>query len=141
MPTAGEDLLADYARLGLSLGPHPLALLRRQLAARRYRRSRELRELPHGSRVRAAGLVTMRQRPETASGTTFVTLEDEDGMVNVVVWRDLGERQRRVLLESRLLGVEGRWETVDGVYHLIANCLHDESPLAASLRTTPRDFR
>ncbi len=141
VPTAGEDLLADYARLGLSLGPHPLALLRRQLAARRYRRSRELRELPHGSRVRAAGLVTMRQRPETASGTTFVTLEDEDGMVNVVIWRDLGERQRRVLLESRLLGVEGRWETVDGVYHLIANRLHDESPLAASLRTASRDFR
>ncbi|WP_043804467.1 OB-fold nucleic acid binding domain-containing protein, partial [Arenimonas malthae] len=141
VPTAGEDLLADYARLGLSLGPHPLALLRRQLAARRYRRSRELRELPHGSRVRAAGLVTMRQRPETASGTTFVTLEDEDGMVNVVVWRDLGERQRRVLLESRLLGVEGRWETVDGVYHLIANRLHDESPLVASLHTASRDFR
>ncbi|GAB2658770.1 error-prone DNA polymerase [Arenimonas aestuarii] len=141
VPSTGEDLLADYARLGLTLGPHPLSLLRRQLASRRYRRSRELRELPHGSRVRAAGLVTMRQRPETASGTTFITLEDEDGMVNVVVWRDLGERQRRVLIESRLLGVEGRWETVDGVHHLIASRLHDESALAHQLNARSRDFR
>ncbi len=141
VPSAGEDLLADYARLGLTLGPHPLALLRRQLATRRYRRSRELRELPHGSRVRAAGLVTMRQRPETAGGTTFVTLEDEDGMVNVVVWRDLGERQRRVLVESRLLGVEGRWENVDGVSHLIASRLHDETALAAQLDARSRNFR
>ncbi len=141
VPSTGEDLLADYARLGLTLGPHPLALLRRQLAMRRYRRSRDLRALPHGSRVRAAGLVTMRQRPETASGTTFITLEDEDGMVNVVVWRDLGERQRRVLIESRLLGVEGRWETVDGVHHLIASRLHDESALAMQLNARSRDFR
>ncbi|WP_240183424.1 error-prone DNA polymerase [Arenimonas caeni] len=141
VPSAGEDLLADYARLGLTLGPHPLALLRRQLAARRYRRSRELRELPNGSRARAAGLVTMRQRPETAGGTTFVTLEDEDGMVNVVVWRDLGERQRRVLVESRLLGVEGRWETLDGVSHLIASRLHDESALAGQLDSRSRNFR
>ncbi|WP_374601742.1 error-prone DNA polymerase [Arenimonas sp.] len=141
VPSTGEDLLADYARLGLTLGPHPLSLLRRQLASRRYRRSRELRDLPHGSRVRAAGLVTMRQRPETASGITFVTLEDEDGMVNVVVWRDLGERQRRVLIESRLLGVEGRWETVDGVHHLIASRLHDESALAHQLNAKSRDFR
>ena len=141
VPSTGEDLLADYARIGLTLGPHPLSLLRRQLAMRRYRRSRELRELPHGSRVRAAGLVTMRQRPETASGTTFITLEDEDGMVNVVVWRDLGERQRRMLIESRLLGVEGRWETVDGVHHLIASRLHDESALAHQLNARSRDFR
>ena len=141
VPSIGEDLLADYARVGLTLGPHPLSLLRRQLASRRYRRSRELLDLPHGSRVRAAGLVTMRQRPETASGTTFITLEDEDGMVNVVVWRDLGERQRRVLIESRLLGVEGRWETVDGVHHLIASRLHDESALAHQLNARSRDFR
>jgi len=141
VPSAGEDLLADYARTGLTLGPHPLALLRRQLAARRYRRSRDLQALPHGSRVRAAGLVTMRQRPETASGITFVTLEDEDGMVNVVVWRDLGERQRRVLIESRLMGVEGRWESVDGVRHLIASRLHDESALAYQLNAPSRDFR
>jgi error-prone DNA polymerase len=91
--------------------------------------------------VRIAGLVTGRQRPQTATGVTFVTLEDEDGMVNVVVWRDLGERQRRVLVESRLMGVEGRLETQDGVTHLIAKRLLDESALAPDLHAPSRDFR
>ncbi len=141
VPSAGEDLLADYARTGLSLGPHPLKLLRKQLAARRYRPSRELLGLAHGSRTRVAGLVTGRQRPQTATGVTFVTLEDEDGSINVVVWHDLGERQRRVLVESRLMGVDGRLETVDGVRHLIAHRLHDESGLAGALVAPSRDFR
>ena len=83
----------------------------------------------------------MRQRPETASGTTFVTLEDEDGMVNVVVWRDLADRQWRILLESRLLAVEGRLEAADGVQHLIAGRLYDLSGLLGSLATHSRDFR
>jgi error-prone DNA polymerase len=91
--------------------------------------------------VRVAGLVTGRQRPQTASGITFVTLEDEDGMVNVVVWRDLGERQRRELLESRLMGVAGRLESVDGVRHVIAARLFDESELAGTLAAPSRDFR
>ncbi len=141
VPSAGEDLLADYARVGLSLGPHPMQLLRRALAARRYRRSRELAALAHGSPVRVAGLVTGRQRPQTASGVTFVTLEDEDGMVNVVVWRDLAERQRRVLVDARLMGVAGRLETVDGVRHVIAGRLFDESALSGALAVSSRDFR
>ncbi len=141
VPSAGDDLLADYARTGLTLGAHPLQLLRRQLQARRYRRTRDLAGLPHGTPVRVAGLVTGRQRPQTATGVTFVTLEDEDGMVNVVVWRDLGERQRRVLVESQLMGVEGRLETQDGVTHLIARRLHDESSLAPELHAPSRDFR
>jgi error-prone DNA polymerase len=141
VPSAGEDLLADYARLGLSLGPHPMKLLRKQLTARRYRPSRELLDLAHGSPVRVAGLVTGRQRPQTATGVTFVTLEDEDGPVNVVVWRDLGERQRRVLVESRVMGVDGRLETMDGVRHLVARRLHDESALAGQLHSVSRDFR
>jgi error-prone DNA polymerase len=141
VPTAGEDAKADYARVGLTLGPHPLALIRRQLAARRCRRSREFEALAHGTPVRLAGLVTLRQRPETAAGVTFVTLEDEDGLVNVVVWRDLAERQRRVLLESRLLLVEGKLESSDGVQHLIAARLHDYTPLLGALDTRSRDFR
>ena len=88
-----------------------------------------------------AGLVTLRQRPETASGATFVTLEDEDVLVNVVVWRDLAERQRRVLLESRLLVVEGRLESAEGVQHLIASRLDDFSGLLGNLATRSRDFR
>nr|WP_026817764.1 error-prone DNA polymerase [Arenimonas composti] len=141
VPAVGEDVLADYARTGLSLGPHPLRLLRPRLRARRYRASCELENTRHGSAVRFAGLVTGRQRPQTASGVTFVTLEDEHGMVNVVVWHALGERQRRVLVESTLMGVEGRWETVDGVRHLIATRLLDESALAGGLHAPSRDFR
>jgi error-prone DNA polymerase len=140
-PTEAEDVFADYASTGLTLGRHPLALLRKQLQARRCRRSRELAPLPHGTPVRLAGLVTLRQRPETASGATFVTLEDEDGMVNVVVWRDLAERQRRVLLESRLLVVEGKLESAEGVQHLIAARLDDFTPLLGSLDARSRDFR
>ena len=141
VPSAGDDMLADYASTGMTLGRHPLSLLRKQLSAHRCRRSRDLLPLAHGTLVRMAGLVTMRQRPETASGATFVTLEDEDGMVNVVVWRDIGERQRRVLLESRLMVVEGRLESAEGVQHLIAARLQDLSPLLGSLATKSRDFR
>jgi len=90
--------------------------------------------------VRVAGLVTLRQRPETASGVTFLTLEDEDGMTNVVIWRDLAERQRRVLLESRLLAVEGRLENQHGVLHLIAQRLGNLTALLGSLDTRSRDF-
>lgn len=86
-------------------------------------------------------MVTLRQRPQTASGVTLVTLEDEGGMVNVVIWRDLAERQRRVLLTTTLLGVDGRWESVEGVNHLIAERLHDYSPLLGTLDSRSRDFR
>ena len=83
----------------------------------------------------------LRQRPQTASGVTFMTLEDETGMVNVVVWRDLAERQRKVFLESRLLAVEGRIEAADGSRHLIASRLEDLTPLLAGVDTRSRDFR
>jgi error-prone DNA polymerase len=142
VPDAYADMQADYASTGLTLGRHPLSMLRRQLAARRCRRSRELPPLAHGTPVRLAGLVTLRQRPETASGVTFVTLEDEDGLFNVVVWRHVAERQRRVLLESRLLQVEGRLESAEGVQHLIAERLQDLSPLLGALGgPRSRDFR
>ena len=141
MPTLGEDMAADYTSVGLTLGKHPLALLRPQLRAQRCERSRDLLKRNHGSQVRMAGLVTLRQRPETAGGATFVTLEDEDGMVNVVVWQNVGERQRRVLLESQLMVVEGRWESADGVHHLIAGRLRDLSPMLGSITMPSRDFR
>lgn len=140
LPTPGEDLRADYALTGTTLGRHPLSLLRKVLSAKRYRRSGDLQGMPHGRQVRVAGLVTLRQRPETASGVTFLTLEDEDGMTNVVIWRDLAERQRRVLLESRLLAVEGRLEHQHGVLHLIANRLDNLTSLLGSLDTRSRDF-
>ncbi|MBS7560310.1 error-prone DNA polymerase [Pseudomonas sp. RC4D1] len=140
-PSVGEDLQADYHSLGTTLGPHPLALLRAQLKARRCRSSRELLEVEHGRSVSVAGLVTGRQRPGTASGVTFVTLEDEFGNVNVVVWRDLAERQRRVLVGSQLLKVDGTLETVGEVRHLIAGRLTDLSPLLDGISVRSRDFR
>jgi error-prone DNA polymerase len=94
----------------------------------------------HGASVRTAGLVTQRQRPQTASGTIFVTIEDEHGMVNVIVWPHLAERQRMQLLGSRLLAVNGRWEKVDGVEHLIAKNLQDLSGLLGGLDIHSRDF-
>jgi error-prone DNA polymerase len=139
-PSVAENLAADYAHTGLSLGPHPLQLIRPQLGASRYADSRSLRSQPHQSRVRAAGLVTQRQRPQTASGVTFITLEDEHGCINVVVWSHVAERQRRAYLEARLLGVEGQWEAVDGVSHLIARRLVDLSGLLGSLDSRSRDF-
>ena len=140
-PSAFEDTRADYASTGLTLGAHPLALLRRALRQRRYDRASDLAAFDHGRRARHAGLVILRQRPQTASGVTFMTVEDETGLVNVVVWRDVAERQRRVFLESRLLGIEGRMEMADGSRHLIATRLEDLSPLLRGLATESRDFR
>jgi len=139
-PTEGEDLVADYASLGFTLGRHPLALLRPRLARMRFASAAGLRELPHGRPARAAGIVVGRQRPDTASGVIFVTLEDETGSVNVIVWRDLAERQRRELLGSRLLGVHGVLEREGEVVHLIAGRLFDHSNLLGALETASRAF-
>ncbi|MDT3717131.1 error-prone DNA polymerase [Pseudomonas soli] len=135
-----EDLAADYDTLGTTLGPHPLTLLRTRLRALGCRSSRELAGVEHGDSIAVAGIVVGRQRPQTASGVTFVTLEDEHGMVNVVVWRDLAERQRRELVGSKLLKVSGRLEQESGVRHLIARRLEDISPLLQGLDVRSRDF-
>ncbi|RCL27333.1 error-prone DNA polymerase [Pseudomonas sp. AFG_SD02_1510_Pfu_092] len=140
VPTVGEDLRADYHTLGTTLGPHPLALLRSRLRALGCRSSHELQDVGHGDSIAVAGLVVGRQRPQTASGVTFVTLEDEHGMLNVVVWRDLAERQRRALVGSQLLKVSGRLEQENGVRHLIARRLEDISPLLRGLDVRSRDF-
>ncbi|MCY1411934.1 Error-prone DNA polymerase [compost metagenome] len=140
LPTRGEDLLTDYAVLGTTLGPHPMKLLRGALKARRCRSSRELAALEHGRPVRVAGLVVGRQRPQTASGVTFITLEDEFGMLNVVVWHDLAERQRRPFLEARLMQVDGTLESESGVRHVIAGRLLDLGELLDGLDVRSRDF-
>ena len=139
-PSEGEDIVADYRSLGLTLGRHPLALLREVLSSKKFLAAEKLNQLPHGSRVHAAGLVTCRQRPDTASGVVFVTLEDETGCVNVIVWRDLLGRQRRELLGARLLGVAGVLEREGRVVHLIARRLEDHSRLLGSLAVPSRDF-
>ncbi len=140
-PSLREDVMTDYATLGLSLTLHPLALIRPALARRRVVPARTTTDAAnHGRRLRCAGLVTVRQHPGTAKGVTFVTLEDETGSVNVVVWRALAERQHRVLIESALMCVEGKLEAHDGVHHLIANRLHDYSKLLPEFAFTSRDF-
>jgi error-prone DNA polymerase len=141
LPSVVEDVYADHAHVGLSLERHPLSLVRRALEARRCRRADQLAALADGSRVRYAGLVTLRQRPGTASGVTFVTLEDESGMVNAVVWKDLGLRFRRELVEAQLLAIDGTIQYQDGVRHLIARRLTDYSALLPDLRYETRDFR
>ncbi|MBC7988994.1 MAG: error-prone DNA polymerase, partial [Luteimonas sp.] len=140
MPSAAEEVISDYRSLGFTLGVHPLSLLRTRLRSQRCLASSEVRDMRHGASVRTAGLVTQRQRPQTASGTIFVTIEDEHGMVNVIVWPHLAERQRMQLLGSRLLAVNGRWEKVDGVEHLIAKNLQDLSGLLGGLDIQSRDF-
>jgi len=97
-PTEGEDVVADYRRIGLTLRRHPVALLRGQLAKRRLKTAADVLRTPHGRLARTAGIVIGRQRPDTQSGVVFVTLEDETGVTNVIVWRDLSDRQRRELL-------------------------------------------
>jgi error-prone DNA polymerase len=139
-PAEPDDIRADYASTGLTLGRHPIALLRPVLRRRRAITARKLHTLPHGSRIRACGLITMRQRPMTASGTIFLTLEDETGFVNAVVWPRLFEKQRAEILGSQILAIDGTLETDGDVHHLIADRVHDFSHLAGSLQSKSRDF-
>lgn len=139
-PTEGEDLIADYGSLGLTLGRHPLALLRQRLTRMRLATASELNRLANGQPARVAGIVTCRQRPSTAKGVVFVTLEDETGYVNVVVWRDLVEKQQRELLGSSLLGVEGEIQREGEVVHLVAHRLTDHTRLLGRLTAQSRNF-
>ena len=139
-PSQADDTRADYASTGLTLGRHPIALLRPVLRRRRVITARELHTLAHGTRIRACGLVTMRQRPMTASGTLFLTLEDETGFVNAVIWPRLFEKQRAEILGSQVLAIDGVMETDGEVHHLIADRVHDFSHLAEGLSSRSRDF-
>ena len=144
-PTEAQDMLADYRALGLTLGRHPLALLRAQLDAFKVQPAAVLRGYPNGRIARASGLVTHRQRPETAKGTVFVTLEDDTGAVNVIVWPAVAEAQRKPLLAARLLTVFGQWQRQGddehAVMHLLATKMIDHSHLLGGLVGRSRDFR
>ncbi len=139
-PTEGQNIVADYRTLSLTLRRHPLALLRERLRKRRLLTSAEIARTPHGRLVRTAGIVIGRQRPDTASGVVFVTLEDETGATNVIVWRDLGDRQQREMLGAKLLAVYGNVEREGAVVHVIAGRLVDLSPMLGRLATKSRDF-
>ncbi|MEP7057704.1 MAG: OB-fold nucleic acid binding domain-containing protein, partial [Caldimonas sp.] len=144
-PSEAEDMQADYRMLGLTLKRHPLALLRAELAKFRIEPAAVLRTYPNGRLARASGLVTHRQRPETAKGTVFVTLEDETGPVNVIVWASVADAQRKPLLGATLLTVYGQWQRQGDaehpVMHLLAMKMIDHSALLQGLVARSRDFR
>ncbi|MFB2705593.1 error-prone DNA polymerase [Marinobacter shengliensis] len=139
-PTEGQNVLADYSSQGLTLQRHPLALLREQGHLRYCLTADQLKATRPGIPVQVAGLVTGRQRPGTASGVTFVTLEDETGNINVVVWLDTARRQRKPLLTARLLHVKGIIEKEGDIVHIMAGKLSDLSHLINALPVSSRDF-
>ncbi|GAB3435065.1 error-prone DNA polymerase [Massilia solisilvae] len=139
-PSEGDEIVGDYRAQGLTLGRHPLALLRPHLLARRFMPASTLMDYQDGQLARACGIVTVRQRPGTAKGVLFMTLEDETGNVNLIVWPDLVEKQRREVLNAPLLGVYGIWQRQGEVRHLVARRLVDMSALLGRLDTRSRDF-
>jgi error-prone DNA polymerase len=140
----GEEVVFDYAAIGLTLRSHPLLLLREQLSKKKLITAAQMVDYPSGRLVRVCGIVTMRQRPQTAKGVVFVTLEDETGSVNVIVWKAVRERFRQEVYRSRLLAVYGVWqrdeESGGQVCHVIAKRLVDLTQLLGELATTSRDF-
>ncbi len=138
-PLEGQDIAADYRSLGLTLGRHPLALLRRRLEREKVVAAVELKLLPPGLAVRVGGLVIGRQRPGNGNAV-FVTLEDETGQVNLIVWASLAERQRKVLLGSRLLQANGILQREGKVIHVVARQLLDRSRWLGRLNVMSRDF-
>jgi error-prone DNA polymerase len=138
--TEGQNIMADYGATGFTLRRHPLALLRNHLQNYQVTCASILGEIPNEGAVKAAGIVTCRQRPMTASGVTFITMEDETGCINVVIWPALGERQRPVVRQARLLGVSGYVQHSDGVTHLIARELVDLTHWLGAMQLSSRDF-
>ncbi|MBJ6138158.1 error-prone DNA polymerase [Marinobacter litoralis] len=139
-PTEGQNVLADYRSQGLTLQRHPLALLREQGHLQHCLTAEQLRTTRPGIPVQVAGLVTGRQRPGSAAGVTFVTLEDETGNVNVVVWLATARQQRKPLLTARLLHVKGVIEKEGDIVHVMAGKLSDLSHLINTLPVSSRDF-
>jgi DNA-directed DNA polymerase III PolC len=140
-PREGQDIVADYGSLGLTLRRHPLALLRDKLQRRGVLPTQELWGQPNGKLVKTAGLVITRQRPGSAGGVTFVTMEDETGYVNLIVWNRIAVEQRAALLESRLLEVHGKLQREGDVQHVIAQRLTDLSEMLGELLVVSRNFR
>lgn len=145
----GENILFDYRATGLTLRRHPLALLRPRLTARGLLTAQDLNALPDGQEVSACGIVTLRQQPGTAKGVVFITLEDETGTLNVIVWKSLRQTLRTEVLHARLLAVHGLWQRSEesnsqagfgAVRNLVAHELQDLSPMLGRLGTTSRDF-
>jgi error-prone DNA polymerase len=139
-PEEKADLEEDFRHLGLTLGRHPMALLRERNTLRGCLSAQQLETCRPGQLVRVAGIVTNRQRPGSAAGVTFVTLEDETGQVNLVVWRNTAAAQRQALLGARLLQVSGVLEREGNIIHVVAGRLTDITPCWQALALRSRDF-
>ena len=140
-PTEGQNIVADYQSTGLTLERHPMCLLRRQLDRYDYVTAGQLPGMSNGQRINVAGLVITKQRPGTASGVTFVTLEDESGQINLIVWKKLAEEYRAALLNARLMGIAGELQIEGKVIHVIAHKLFDHTEMLGGLSVHSRDFR
>ncbi len=139
-PSVAEDVLADYRATGLTLRSHPMQLLRDQPPFNHCKRRADLGDVPHRGFVRIAGLVTCRQRPGTASGVLFLTLEDETGNSNIVIWPQVQENFRQALMTGKLLLIKGTLETRDNVTHIIAGALYDYTSALGTLSVESRNF-
>ena len=139
-PTEGEDVFSDYARVGLTLRSHPLKLLRPELNRMKLKSSLDLKGCRQRQLVRTTGIVINRQRPDTASGVTFVTLEDEHGLINVTVWRTVAERHLVELTQSQMMTVYGVIERDETTVYVVAGRLVNHSAMLGKLATTSRDF-
>jgi error-prone DNA polymerase len=125
--TMGEHVLQDYATIRMSLKAHPVGLLRADLTGSGYVKAEKLEALPNGRQVQVAGIVLVRQRPGSAKGVVFATVEDETGVANIIIWPSIFEQFRRVALGARLLGVKGKLQKESGVIHVVAVTLTDLS--------------
>ncbi len=138
--TESQNIVGDYTSSGFTLRRHPLALFRDHLNKYQVNTAHELDDISNEARVKVSGLVTCRQRPMTAAGVTFITMEDETGFVNVVVWPALGEKERPTVRQAMLLGVSGHVQKSEGVIHLIASDLVDLTHWLGDMEVSSRDF-
>jgi error-prone DNA polymerase len=129
-----KEVAEDYRTTSLSLKDHPVRFFREDLARMRVVPCSSLKNLRNGRRVAVGGLVLVRQRPGTAKGVVFMTLEDETGIANIVVWKDVFEANRRVVMSSSFLIVHGQVQSVEGVVHVVAERFTDLSPRLSELR-------
>jgi len=129
----GAHVVEDYRRLSLSLKAHPASFMRSRLSARGILRSETLRSVKNGERITVAGLVLVRQRPGTAGGVIFMTLEDETGVANIIVWPKVFERLRAIVLGSRFVAVTGKLQSEQGVIHIVAERMNDLTPMLGLL--------
>ncbi len=133
LPSAGENTVADYQSLGLTLGDHPVFLLRKELQQRKILSSKQWEAIPDGRHTRLAGLVKVRQRPGSAKGVVFMTLEDEHGPMNIIIWEAVVQKYRKEVLNGQLVCVSGVTQRAQGVTHLVAKQLQDLSALLGTL--------